>query len=162
CLNVEQHGRPPETLLLPGSNIGGTDFLHTTQPHRHTEKLRINAVCENHRQRGLANTGRAPQDHRTHMTCFDGFAQRLALTKQMALTHVLLQRGRTHACRQRLPLVFPIKQIRHSDYCSSMTSTESSSLSSNTVSASFSFLVMRVNSIRVVWPRLSSRYMSRR
>src|SRR6185312_15790895 len=52
-------------------------------------------------QRGLAATGRAPENHRADVVVFDGQPERFSGTKQRGLPGKFVERARTHTLGQR-------------------------------------------------------------
>jgi hypothetical protein len=89
---------------------GGADFLHAGQHGRKCLQMHVGSSRNHARQRGLAGAGRTPQDHGMHGAGTNGFEQGLAGTEDVFLTDVGVERGRPHACGERLVALLLAKQ----------------------------------------------------
>lgn len=110
----EQDGTHPTPAVLLGLVDGGADLLDTGGDRREPLDLGLAVVSHQLGQRGLAGTGRPPQDHGVAVTGQDRFAQGLVRPQDMLLTDILLEGLRPHPGRQRTKVRREIqRQVAH-------------------------------------------------
>ena len=97
----EQHGA--NALRKAQLRLGerGAHFGQAGQHRRDRAELGIGVFREQQCERGLATTGRPPEDHRMHVPGLDRSPQRTARTEQALLADDLAERARPHAFRER-------------------------------------------------------------
>ncbi|MNM93562.1 hypothetical protein D3C81_1059400 [compost metagenome] len=110
---VDEQNRAPTVLrgLLLGDFHRLTDLLYPGQHRRHRFEMRLRDFRQQSRQRGFAHARRPPENHRMQGTLLQRLAQRLAASKHVFLTDVLIQIGRAQARGQRLRDRGAAKQI---------------------------------------------------
>ena len=67
------------------------DVLDAGKHRRQRNEFTVEGIGHEPRQRGLADAGRSPQDHRMDLAGLEGQSQRLARAEQMALADHLAQ-----------------------------------------------------------------------
>ncbi|MNS24541.1 hypothetical protein D3C72_563900 [compost metagenome] len=97
--------------LLLGDFHRLTDLLDPGQHRRDRFEVRVRDFREQSRQGGFAHARRPPENHRMQGTLLQRLAQRLAASKHVFLTDVLIQIGRAQARGQRLRDRGAAKQI---------------------------------------------------
>src|SRR6185436_11958125 len=100
---IEEQHRPPPGFLarFAGALRGGANVLHASHDGGERDELGVACLRDEARERRLARTGRAPQDHRMQMPAFEHPPQRLAGPQQMCLPDVLVERRRPQTIRER-------------------------------------------------------------
>ena len=76
------------------------DVLETSENRGNRKEGKIEGVRHEAGERRLADTRRAPEDHRVGTVVFKGDAKRRTRSDQMLLSHDLVERLRAHALRQ--------------------------------------------------------------
>ncbi len=89
-------------LLVFGALDGLADVLDAGEHCRERLEMAVAGGGDYARQRGLADTGWAPQDHRVRLLFVDGLKDGLARAQQMRLADKLGHRARTQPCCQWL------------------------------------------------------------
>ena len=77
------------------------NIFHATEHRRDRDELGIEAISHQPRERGLAHSRRAPQNHRMQPTRLERHAQRFARAEQFGLTDHLVERSRAQALGER-------------------------------------------------------------
>ncbi len=93
----------------PRSEAGGflrvrhhlLDLLDAAQHRGEFNETGLRSLGDDLGQRGLADSGRAPQNHGSRIVALDFYAQGHAGTEQLLLANVLIQRAGTHAFGER-------------------------------------------------------------
>jgi hypothetical protein len=100
------------------------DVLHAAEHRRKRHEVRVEGVRHQARERGLARSGRAPEDHRVRLAGLEGEAQRLARAEEVLLAYDLVDRLRPQTLRKRSrrldlkervhlePLIYPLIRPR--------------------------------------------------
>ena len=87
----------------------GADLLDAARDGGKVDKFRARPVRDDLRERGLADAGRAPEDHRGDLVALDQAAKYFARANQVRLAGELFERARAEPRRERLG-DFRIKQ----------------------------------------------------
>ncbi len=90
-----------------------TDFFDARQHRRDGDELGVEGMCHQARERGLAHTGRTPQDHRVRLARLECEPQRLARAEQMRLAHHGVERMRPQPLRERRRRLGLFEKIVH-------------------------------------------------
>jgi hypothetical protein len=90
--------RPPETL---GRGHDVADFLDAGEDRAEGDEPRPGCLGDDAGDRGLARTGRTPQDDRLEQVALDRLAEWLAGREQFVLADELVERPRPHTLGQR-------------------------------------------------------------
>ena len=100
---VHKHdGTLTETAVFLRLLHHGPDLLDAAGHGRKINEGSLGFVCDDPRQGGFADPGRAPEDHGGDLIRLDQSAQHLAGAQQMGLPHILVQGGGPQAGGQRL------------------------------------------------------------
>ena len=89
------------TTSVLGSSHHVFDFANAAHYRAEGDKFGMRAPRDQSRKRGLAATGRSPEDHRAVVVSFNGSAQGLSRAKQRLLPGKFFERARTHAFGKR-------------------------------------------------------------
>ncbi len=109
----EQDGVASRLLQFElGALHGFADLLDPGKYRGNGDELGIECLSHEARERGLAHSRRAPQDHRVRFLRFESKPQRFAGTQQMRLAHDLVERVRPQPLGERR-LGFPFGEKVH-------------------------------------------------
>ncbi len=86
-------------LLRLGHHL--LDLLDAGEYGGELDEAGLSDLCDDLGQRGFADAGRSPEDHRGCIVPLNLQAKRLAGTEEMLLANKLIQRARAHALGQR-------------------------------------------------------------
>src|SRR5690554_3635187 len=158
----EQYRTPALALCHLGRDHRLAYVLDATQYGGNRQELGVETVRHQPGQCRLADTRRAPEDHRMRPARLEGHPQRLARCQQVGLTHDIVQAAGSHALGQRRVAQVTGRRREQiviachaGDYCILTTSTPDDAVKAKASAGRPGLTWISVSSMRVVCPKAS-------